>query len=132
MKKLVATISAVVTTVLMCVLLTACSGSIVGTYKFSSMSMTLPGMEMNYKAGEEYNGMTLTEDAIILEVKEDNTFTLTANMGGMPSANGTWKEEDGKYILTMEGEDQPVTLNGKELTMDMSQEGMSMKIVLKK
>ncbi len=130
MKKLVATISAVVTTVLMCVLLAACSGSIVGTYKFSSMSMTAPGMEINVKAGEEYMGTTLKEDYIVLEVKEDNTFTMTT--AGAEAVNGEWREEDGKYILTVAGEDQTVTLKGNELTMEMSQSGMSSKVVLKK
>ncbi len=130
MKKLMATISAVIATALMCVLIAACSsGSFTGTYKFSSMSMSGNGMNMNLKVGEEYMGVSLTEDYVILEVKEDNTFTMTT---AGQEQSGTWKEEDGKYVLTMDGEDQTATLKGKELTLESSEGGMNAKIILKK
>jgi len=130
MKKLMATISAVVVTALMCVLIAACSnGSFVGTYKFSSMSMSGNGVSMNLKVGEEYMGMSLSEDYVVLEVKEDNTFKMTT---AGQEQNGTWKEEDGKYVLTMDGEDQTATLKGNELTLENNEGGMNAKIILKK
>lgn len=130
MKKLVATLSAVISTVLMCVLIAACSNtSFTGTWKFSSMSMSGNGVSVNLKVGEEYMGVTISEEYVTLEVKEDNTFTITT---AGQTQNGTWKEEDGKYILTVDGDDQTATINGKELTMEHTEEGMSVKMILKK
>ncbi len=130
MKKFIATVSAVLATVFMFVLITACGGgSFTGTYKFSSMTMSGNGVNMDLKVGQEYMGMSLSEDYVVLEIKEDNTFKMTT---AGQEQSGTWKEEDGKYVLTMDGEDQAATLNGTTLTLEHTEEGMSVKIVLKK
>lgn len=131
MKKLAATISSVIVTALLCVLISACSNaSFVGTWKFSSMNMSGNGVSIEMKAGEDYMGVTITEDYVILTVNEDNTFTMTT---AGEEVSGTWKEEGGKYVLTIDGEeDQTATVSGNELTMESTEEGMSVKMVLKK
>lgn len=130
MKKLATMISAIISTVLLCVLISACSNaSFVGTWKFSSMSMSGSGMSIEMKVGEDYMGVTITEDYVVLEVNEDNTFTMTT---AGEEVSGTWKEEGGKYVLTIDGEDQTATISGNELTLENREEGMSAKIVLKK
>lgn len=130
MKKLVATISAVITTALMCVLISACStASFTGTWKFYSTSMSGSGMSIELKVGEEYMGVTLSEDYMVMEVRDDNTLTMT---GAGETFEGTWKEEDGKYIITIDGEAQTATINGNELTIEVTEEGMTSKTVLKK
>ena len=87
-----------------------------GTYKFSSMTITMQGQSTTVKAGEEYMGMTISDNYIVLEIKEDKTFTLTG-MGN--TENGTWAEEDGVIKLTVDGETMDATHNGKTITMDI-------------
>lgn len=127
MKKVKGFLAAVVFAVLL-VCMAACSTGITGTYKFSSMSMNQGGLSVEVKAGEEFMGVTITEEAYSLTVNEDNTWTMTVNMGEVFTQNGTWEEKDGKYLFSAEGESMEVTLSGNTLTFE--QDGA--KIVLKK
>lgn len=112
----------------LCLCLAACSKGITGTYKFSSMSMNQGGLSVDVKAGEAFMGVTVTEDAYTLTVNEDNTWTMTVNMGQNVTQSGTWEEKDGKYVFTTDGETMEVTLSGNTLTFE--QDGV--KVVLKK
>ena len=105
---------ATLATVILCVCLTACSTNIVGDYKFYSMKGNEAGIEISYKVGDDILGVgKITEDFMTLSIKEDNTFTITA-MGS--ETKGTWKEDGGKYILTIAGQDQEVSVSGGKLT----------------
>ena len=126
MKKVIAGIVTALAVVVLCMCLTACSTGIVGTYKFSKMSMTQGGISVEIKAGEEYMGVTVSEDAYTLEVKEDNTLELKVNMGQEMTETGTWEEKDGKYILTIDGESIEGTLNGNVLSFEM--EGVKLEL----
>ena len=128
MKKAVAAVVTALLTIMLCVCMTACSTGIVGTYKFESMSMVSGGLSVEIKAGQEYNGVKVSEDAYKLAVKGDNTFVLSINMGTEASVEGTWEEKDGKYNFTAEGEEMEVTLDGSKVIFE--QDGA--KITLKK
>lgn len=127
MKKVKGFLAAVVFAVLL-VCMAACSTGITGTYKFSSMSMNQGGLSVEVKAGEEFMGVTITEEAYSLTVNEDNTWTMKVNVGEEFTQSGTWEEKDGKYVFSAEGESMEVTLSGNTLTFE--QDGA--KIVLKK
>lgn len=127
MKKVKGFLAAVVFAVLL-VCMAACSTGITGTYKFSSMSMNQGGLSVEVKAGEEFMGVTITEEAYSLTVNEDNTWTMKVNVGEEFTQSGTWEEKDGKYLFSTEGKSMEVTLNGNTLTFE--QDGA--KIVLKK
>ena len=90
--------------------------------------MTVDGITETVSVGEE----GITEDFAVLEVKEDNTFTMSTMMGGSP-VSGTWEEKDGKLVLTAEGQSIEATLDGDKLTMSMQTTGgASQAIVLVK
>lgn len=127
MKKVKGFLAAVVFAVLL-VCMAACSTGITGTYKFSSMSMNQGGLSLEVKAGEEFMGVTITEEAYSLTVNEDNTWTMKVNVGEEFTQSGTWEEKDGKYLFSAEGKNMEVTLSGNTLTFE--QDGA--KIVLKK
>lgn len=127
MKKVKGFLAAVVFAVLL-VCMAACSTGITGTYKFSSMSMNQGGLSVEVKAGEEFMGVTITEEAYSLTVNEDNTWTMKVNVGEEFTQSGTWEEKDGKYLFSAEGKNMEVTLSGNTLTFE--QDGA--KIVLKK
>ncbi len=127
MKKVKGFLAAVVFAVLL-VCMAACSTGITGTYKFSSMSMNQGGLSLQVKAGEEFMGVTITEEAYSLTVNEDNTWTMKVNVGEEFTQSGTWEEKDGKYLFSAEGKSMEVTLSGNTLTFE--QDGA--KIVLKK
>ncbi len=127
MKKVKGFLAAVVFAVLL-VCMAACSTGITGTYKFSSMSMNQGGLSLEVKAGEEFMGVTITEEAYSLTVNKDNTWTMKVNVGEEFTQSGTWEEKDGKYLFSAEGKSMEVTLSGNTLTFE--QDGA--KIVLKK
>ena len=134
MRKFLASVCTAVTIALLAVVFAACgTKSYVGTYKFASMSMTGTGMSMEYVAGQSVMGVTITEDAYVLEIKEDGTFTMDVNMmGETSSVSGTWKEESGAITMTSEGEGNKATLDGGKLIMQNTIDGMTTKIVFNK
>lgn len=70
--------------------------SLVGIYKFESMHMVTPDNDVNdFQAGVD--GMT--EDSITIVINSDGTLILTE---GQFSGGGNIKEENGKYIMTLE------------------------------
>lgn len=90
--------------------------------------MSQGGISIEIKAGQEYMGIKVSEDAYSLVVKDDNTFELKANMGTSVTEKGTWEEKDGKYIFTADGESMEVKLDGNVLSFEMD----GMKLELKK
>lgn len=126
MKKVLAAVVSSLAAVVLCVCFAACSTSITGTWKFHKASGTVQGIEVNYEAGKEMNGVKITEDFVVLTINENNTFEMKMAMMGEESATGTWEEKDGKYYLTVDGESMEVTLNGT--TLSFEQEGMKLEL----
>ena len=132
MKKLLLSVVAVLATVIMCVSFAACSSTnFVGTYKFKSMQGSSMGMEINIEVGKEYMGVTITEDYMTLEVKEDGTLTMSA-AGGLSTQTGTWEEKDGKIVMTYGGVTSEGTLSGGVLTITGGDGDTSNTVKLKK
>lgn len=131
MKKVIAGILTLAAVAALCAVMAACSASFAGVYKFSSMSMNEGGVSVNIEAGKEWNGVTFNEDAFILTVNEDYTWTMQSKLfGSQESVKGTWEEGEGKYYLKAEGsgDKMEVTREGNKITF--SQDGA--KIVLKR
>ena len=102
--------------------LVACGSSKAGTYKFYSLKVEQGGVSVELKAGEKFMGfMTLSEDVMVVELKEDGTVTVSSSMGGSAEVEtGTWKENEedsGKIDITIGGETETFECNGKELRM---------------
>lgn len=129
MKKKVAGLVAVLC---LCVMALAACSSGTGTYKFSSMTIPAEltgGEAVTVNVGEEFEGMSLSADSIVLELKKDDKFTMSSPLMGSDEAeSGTWKKDGKKITLTVDGESITATLDGKTLTLEI--EGMT--VVLKK
>ena len=129
MKKIVRCLVAAMVCVSFCLCAVACSSGITGTYKFHSMKMTEGAISAEIKVGESYMGITIGEDAVVLEVKDDNTWTMKMNMGGAESAKGTWEKKDDKYVFTAsDGSGLEISFDGKTATLNDN----NAQIVLKK
>lgn len=130
MKKIASALVSLVAVLLLAFTLTACSTNVVGTYKFKSMTYTENGIQMNIEAGKDIMaGMSVTEDFMVIEIKDDNTFTISA-MG--ETVEGTWTVEGKTLKLEVEGEVQEATLKGKTLTMTTDMTGQESTITFKK
>ncbi len=108
-----------------------CQAKIEGTYKFSSMSYSEGGVQIEINAGEQFMGMmTLNEDYMTITLNEDGTVSMsTSALEDVETQTGTWtKTEDGKVEITIDDEPQVCECDGKTLTIE--QDGA--KIVLKK
>ena len=114
-----------------CFLFGGCAKEMEGTYKFSKMTYTEGGMEIELEAGEKFMGMvTLSEDFITITLHADGTATMsTFEEGATATLAGTWKKVDGENIeITVDGEAQTCKCDGKTITMQ--EDGAT--IVLKK
>lgn len=110
--------------------MSACATNFVGTYKIDSMVVKSDGEQITIKVGEEImNGITLTEDYMVIEVKDDNTFTITVAGQTM---DGTWTSEGRTLKLDIDGEVQEATLKGKTLTISGDMYGSDSTITFKK
>lgn len=126
MKKLAVSLVAALSVVIMCFALAACSTKFEGTYKFYSMEGKEAGIEINYKVGDDIMGIgKITEDFMVLTVNTDNTLTIST-MG--QEISGTWKEEGGKYSITVSGTTQEVKVSGNKITFEQN----GSKVTLKK
>jgi hypothetical protein len=134
MKKLLAIVAAFVLTIC-CVGLVACgSGKVEGTYKFKSMTTKMGDVETTVTVGQEVLGLgTLTEDYMVIELKEGGAAAVSNAMGGQAiNLEGTWAQEGSDITITMTGETQVFKLNGNQLSITESEAGMEMTIVLQK
>ena len=111
-------------------LLTACGGNVEGTYKFKKLSYQEGGITIELEAGEKFMGMmTLSEDFAVLTLNANGSAVMTINAEGEETSTGTWtKAEEGKIVLTFDGESQIVACNGKKI--EIEEEGR--KLVLEK
>lgn len=134
MKKFLTAVVTALTVALLAICFAACGkADYVGTYKFYSMSVSGNGLSMEYKVGETaMGGVAITEDYLVLEVKEDNTFVMSGAMYGGSSQSGTWSDDGGKLCLTIDNETQQATLSGDKLTISETEEGYTSTIVFVK
>ena len=129
MKKVLAMVLLAVMVSALALTLVACSPA--GTYKFDSVTMSYGAINYEYKAGEKVYGVSIDENAIILELNKDGAYVFTSNFPNWEvDETGTW-EKDGKKIIFDEGIYE-ANIDGKTLTLEMDEEGMHMVIVLKK
>ena len=119
MKKVLTVIISAIAAFVLCVCVVACSGGVEGTYKFSKMSVITGGVNVDISVGEKFMGVSLTEDAFVLTVNDDNTFELVINMGETNGVSGTWELKDGKYYLLAEGNSIEVVFQGNTAVFDM-------------
>ena len=131
MKKILTAVTAALAAVILAVVFAACSTSYVGTYKLGSMKMVSGGMTIEYVAGQAYNGVTISEDACTLEIKDDETWTMSMNLAGITNdTEGTWStNDDGDLVLSAGGDDIVVKLDGKQLVFEIDT-GSDMNITL--
>lgn len=101
------------------------TSEIVGTWKAASIEAA--GVSVDFAQYAEQLGQEVDSVKMDMEVKEDKTFSMDL-MG--QTADGTWEEKDGKYILTSEGEDQEVTITDGKLVFLV--EEADMKITFEK
>lgn len=111
-------------------LLTACGGNEEGTYKFKKLSMQEGGVAIEMEVGEKFMGMiTLSEDFAVLVLNADGSAVMSMNADVEESFTGTWtKAEEGKVVLTFDGETQIVTCDGKRIEIEAD----GIKLVLEK
>ena len=87
-------------------------------YKFSYMRVTRGALTIPIIAGESYMGFIFSEDAFVLELREDGTATMSVDMfGQQETTNGTWAEnaeDKNKVDITFE-ETQTFECDGKTL-----------------
>lgn len=131
--KMFTALCAAIAAVVLAISFAAC-GNAAGTYKFSSMEVDMGGMKVSVTAGEAFMGMTITEDAFVLELKDDNTWTMSVNFGGATDVTeGEWSAEGSTVTLTDDsGESQSGKLDGKNFILSSDVEGMSASITFTK
>ena len=131
--KMFTALCAAIAAVVLAISFAAC-GNAAGTYKFSSMEVDMGGMKVSVTAGEAFMGMTITEDAFVLELKDDNTWTMSVNFGGADDVTeGEWSAEGSTVTLTDDsGVSQSGKLDGKNFILSSEVEGMSASITFTK
>ncbi len=112
-----------------CSLMVACGSSVEGTYKFDNLSYSQGGVTINAQAGEEFMGMTVSENFYVIELKKDGVCTISMTMGNdSESFDGTWEKDGDTIKLTADGTTVNATLDGDSLTFESN----GMKITCKK
>ena len=131
--KMFTALCAAIAAIVLAISFAAC-GNAAGTYKFSSMEVDMGGMKVSVTAGEAFMGMTITEDAFVLELKDDNTWTMSVNFGGTTDVTeGEWSAEGSTVTLTDDsGVSQSGKLDGKNFILSSDVEGMSASITFTK
>lgn len=131
--KMFTALCAAIAAIVLAISFAAC-GNAAGTYKFSSMEVDMGGMKVSVTAGEAFMGMTITEDAFVLELKDDNTWTMSVNFGGATDVTeGEWSAEGSTVTLTDDsGVSQSGKLDGKNFILSSEVEGMSASITFTK
>lgn len=136
MRKLTALFATLAAILCLCFSAVACNkqdaSKIAGTYKLSSMTMTMGGATVTLEAGKDFMGTQISEDTIVLVLKADKTYEMTSSLESAEEATvGTW-EFDGKTatsIILSDPEEtsseessttMTATIDGKKLTMTES------------
>lgn len=134
MKKVFAGLVSALAVAMLCVCLSACSEGITGTWKFAQTYTSYDGGEQTIVAGDEFNGDVITEDAFMLEINEDNTFTIKGSLAEKTgeAGSGTWEKVDGKYNLYLNDNTLEFTLKGNELIFEKIEEDSTLIITFTK
>ena len=131
MKRLKTVLCAMLVFVLGLVCLAACGGGQAGVYKFSYMRMTEGATTIEIRADESYLGIIFSEDAFVIELKEDGTATASIDMfGQQETVNGTWAvnaEDKKKVDITFDG--APATFEYDSKTLYGSMDGTEFELV---
>lgn len=94
---------------------------IVGTWKVSAVETA--GVSVDFAKYAEQLGQDA--DSLVMELTAKEDKSLSMNLMGQES-KGTWEEKDGKYILTMDGQDQEVAVKDGKLTFSEETTGVTM------
>lgn len=94
---------------------------IVGTWKVSAVETA--GVSVDFAKYAEQLGQDA--DSLVMELTAKEDKTLSMNIMGQES-EGTWEEKDGKYVLTMDGQDQEVAIKDGKLTFSEESTGVTM------
>lgn len=86
---------------------------IVGTWKASTVEAA--GVTVDFNKYAEQLGQDAESIKTDMEIKEDKTFSM--DMMGQ-TTEGTWEEKNGKYILTVDGLDQEVSITDGKLVFE--------------
>lgn len=110
--------------VMMMIALAACgkkTDKFVGLWKAATVETG--GVSVDF---EEYAKQLGQDITMTIDVKEDNTLTMSIME---ETADGTWEAKDGKYLVTVDGEEQELTMENDELIIEDESFG---KVVFKK
>lgn len=127
MKKLSKVVMVMMVAVMAMAALAGCGGKkdstpeIVGTWKVSAVETA--GVSVNFAKYAEQLGQDADTIVMELTAKEDKTFTMDI-MG--QKSDGTWEEKDGKFVLTMDGQNQEITIKDGKLTFSEEATGIIM------
>lgn len=127
MKKLSKVVMVMMVAVMAMAALAGCGGKkdstpeIVGTWKVSTVETA--GVSVDFAKYAEQLGQDA--DSLVMELTAKEDQSLTMNLMGQES-KGTWKEKDGKYVLTMDGQDQEVAIKEGKLTFSEESMGVTM------
>ena len=137
MRKLTPLFATLAAILCLCFSAVACNkqnaSKIAGTYKLSSMTMTMGGATVTLEAGKDFMGTQISEDTIVLVLKEDKTYEMTSALESDEDATvtGTW-DFDGNSatsIILSDPEEtsseessttMTATIDGDKLTMTES------------
>ena len=73
--------------------------------------------------------ISLTEDFVSIELKEDGTVAAVIAMVEEAPSTGTWTEgeEENTVVITIDGDSQTVTCDGEKMTMSMEGAQLTLK-----
>lgn len=89
------------------------ASEIIGTWKASTVEAA--GVSVDFDVYAEQLGQDADSLKMEMEIKEDKSFSM--DMVGQIT-EGTWKEKDGNYILTVDGDDQEVKITDGKLIFE--------------
>lgn len=127
MKKLSKVVVVLMVAVMAMAALAGCGGKkdstpeIVGTWKVSAVETA--GVSVDFAEYAKQLGQDA--DTIVMELTAKEDKTLSMDIMGQKS-DGTWAEKDGKFVLTLEGEDQEVTIKDGKMTFSEESTGIKM------
>ena len=123
-KKLMALVLAAV---LAMALMTGCGKTpeIVGTWEAATVEAS--GVSLDFKEFAKQLGGEADSVKMELVAKEDKTFSM--DLAG-ETQEGTWSEENGAFVLTIDGEDLEVQMEDGKLVI--AEDSMGMKITFEK
>ncbi len=104
-----------------------------GTYYFEEMTILYDDELIVLKAGEEFEGIVLTENIVSLTLSENNTAIMTINaLGEKETMLGTWTESGSNVYITFDDDTQIAEKKGKKLIITNSEDDDMLSLTLKK